>query len=311
MSTTEFSAELREFRRRKLFRQITQSLLPVHAHAHLAAGYHVALEAVRQQFELLRQINIELLLTDAKRRAGYTIILVAAVAVYGIDFILLSAVAEYFARRVYSDPFMVGLARLVIPAAILIIEMMIASQRAFAHEWDAEHGQSKTSWVWVVFSLLLLCFLPSMLIATHLVTMPARATQTLSTVSVLLMAGLTALAVVMHGVVLYGGQQAVEAKAYLYLKIRSRRLNKKIKRLDNKYQQAVASATRAYILHERLVQEFKWLFPDALLTTGPFDLTTRRLLQTRLGRELPGLPPSPDALAQEAQAGTLNQTESQ
>lgn len=300
MSATEFSTELREFRRRKLFRQITQSLLPVHTYAHLAARYNAALEAAKQKLQAMREINLELMLSDAKRRAGYLIVLIAAIAVYAIDFILLSAVAEYFARRVYSDPIMVGLARLIIPAAILIIEMMIASQRAFAHEWDAEHGASKTSWIWVVFSLLLLCFLPSMLVATHIVTMPARATQTLETVNILLMVGLAALAVVMHGVVLYGGHLAVEAKAYLYLKIRSHRLNKQIRRLDNKYQKAVVAATRAYILHERLVQEYRWLFPGASMSTGPFDITTRRLLQTRLGRELQGLPQLPDTLAQEA-----------
>jgi uncharacterized membrane protein YciS (DUF1049 family) len=195
---------------------------------------------------------------------------------------------------------MVGLARLVIPAAILAIEMMIASQRAFAHEWAAEHGASKTSWIWVVFSLLLLCFLPSMLVATHIVTMPAHATQMLETVNILLMVGLVALAIVMHGVVLYGGQLAVEAKAYLYLKIRSRKLNRQIERLDNKYQKAVASATCAYIMHERLVQEYRWLFPDVSMSTGPFDITTQRLLQTRLGRELQGLPQPTDAYAQEA-----------
>jgi hypothetical protein len=100
--------------------------------------------------------------------------------------------------------------------------------------------------------------------------------------------------------VLYGGQLAVEAKAYLYLKIRSHKLNRQIKRLDNKYQKAVASATRAYILHERLVQEYRWLFPDVSMLTGPFDITTRRLLQIRIGSELQGLPQSPDALVQEA-----------
>ncbi|HYX42204.1 MAG TPA: hypothetical protein VE821_10925, partial [Pyrinomonadaceae bacterium] len=132
MNTTDFSTELRELRRQKLFRRITQTLLPVHNFAHLAARYGRALEATRQELAALRELNLELLLSDAKRRAGYIIVLVAAVAVYGIDFILLSAVAEYFARRVYADPLMVLLARLVIPAAILCIELMIASQRAFA-----------------------------------------------------------------------------------------------------------------------------------------------------------------------------------
>lgn len=290
MSATEFSAELREYRRRKLFRQITQSLLPIHAQAHLAARYKSAFEAVRQQLQALREINLELMLSDAKRRAGYAIVLLAALAVYGIDFILLSAVAEYFARRVYSDPLMVWLARMIIPAAILTIELMIASQRAFAHEWVAEHGSSKTSRIWIVFSLLLLCFLPAMLLATHIVSIPAHATETFETVNILLMIGLVALAVVMHGVVLYGGHLAVEAKAYLYLKIRSGKLNRKKNGLENKYHTAVAAMTRAFIVHEQLVQECRWLFPDVLMTTGPFDLTTRQLLQSSIGRELPGLP---------------------
>jgi hypothetical protein len=304
MSTTEFSAELKEFRRRKLFRQITQSLLPVHAGAHLAARYKAALEAVRQKLQALREINLEIMMADAKRRAGYAIVLVAAIAVYAIDFILLSAVAEYFARRVYSDPLMVWLARMAIPAAILIIEMMIASQRAFAHEWAGEYGSSKTSRIWVVFSLLLLCFLPSMLVATHIVTMPAHATGALETVNILLMIGLAALAVVMHGVVLYGGHLAVEAKAYLYLKLRSGKLNRKIRRLENKHHKAVAAATRAYILHEQLVREYRWLFPNAEMLTGPFDLTTRQFLQAATGRELPGLPRISGAHVQEGRLNT-------
>lgn len=308
MSATEFSNELREFRRRKLFRQITQSLLPVHADAHLADRYKTALDAAKQKLQALREINLELMLADAKRRAGYAIVLGAALAVYAIDFILLSAVAEYFARRVYSDPLMVWLARMVIPAAILIIEMMIASQRAFAHEWAVEYGAAKTSRIWIVFSLLLLCFLPSMLVATHLVSMPAHATQTFETVNILLMVGLVALAVVMHGVVLYGGHLAVEAKAYLYLKIRSGKLDRKIKRLENRYHNAMAAATRAYILHEQLVQEYRWLFPNTEMATGPFDLTTRQLLQASIGRELPGLPPTSGATVVQEEDTTMSPT---
>jgi hypothetical protein len=300
MSTSNFTLQLGELRRQRLFRQITQSVLPVHTYSHLAAQYQRALNAAQEKLQMLREINLELIMSDAKRRAGYLIVLVAALAVYGVDFILLSSVAEYFARRVYTDPVMVGLARLVIPAAILIIEIMIASQRAFAQERAGEYGTAKTSWIWVLFSLLLLCVLPSMLVATHVVSMPAQMTQVLETVSVLQMIGLVALAIVMHGVVLYGGQLAVEAKAFLYLSLRQWKLNRQIKRFDNKYQKAATSATHAYILHERIVQEYRALFPNSEITPGPFDLMTRRLLRTSLGRELPGLPRSGDTFDREA-----------
>jgi hypothetical protein len=301
MSTADYTVQLRELRRQKLFRQITQSVLPVHTYAHLAAKYQRALGTASQKLQMLREINLELIMADAKRRAGYAIVLVAAIAVYAIDFILLSAMAEYFARRVYADPFMVGLARLVIPAAILVIEMMIASQRAFAQEQAAEYGTARTSWVWIVFSFLLLCFLPSMLVATHIVTMPAKATQVLETVNILQLVGLAALGVVMHGVVLYGGQMAVEAKAFLYLKIRSWRLSRRIERLDDKYHKAATATTRAYILHERTVQEYRALFPNGEMSPGPFDLTTRQLLQAKLGCELPALPQSSSTIELEPQ----------
>lgn len=308
MSASEFTIQLNELRRQKLFRQITQSVLPVHTHAHLAEKYQRALTAAQQKLQMLREINLELVMADATRRAAYVIILVAALAVYGVDFILLSAVAEYFARRVYTDPFMVTLARLVIPAAILIIEIMIASQRAFAQEWAVEHGASKTSWIWIVFSLLLLCVLPSMLVATHIVSMPAKMTQDLEIVNILQMVGLVALALVMHGVVLYGGQLAVEAKAYLYLTYRSWRLNRRIGHLDSQYQNAAALATRAYILHERSVQEYRATFPNSEMNPGPFDNTTSRLLQTRLGRGVPGLPPLCDTANREEHSNLHTET---
>jgi len=301
MSTSEFTLRLNEMRQQKMLRRITQSLLPVIAYANLAAKYRRALEAAREKLHVLREINIELMMSDAKHCASYLIVLVAALAVYGIDFILLSAVAEYFARKVYSEPFMVTIARLIVPAAILIIEIMIASQRAFSREREAEHGGGKKSWVWVIFSLLLLCVLPSMLVATHIVTMPARMTQSLEVVSVLQVVGLVTLAVVMHGVILYGGQLAVEAKAYLYLSYRSWRLDRSIRRLDDKYEKAASSATEAYILHERSVQEFRTMFPDADIASGPFDLTTRGLLQARLGHELPVLPTLSDTGLREGQ----------
>jgi hypothetical protein len=299
MSAPDITIRLNEMRRQRQFRQITQSLLPVLTFAHLAARYQRARGEARQKFETLREINLELMVADARRRAAYVVVLVASLAVYAIDFILLSAVAEYFARRVYSDPFMVTLARAVVPAAILSIEIMIASQRAFAQEWEIEHGSSKTSWLWVFFSLLLLCVLPSMLVATHIVSMPSRMTRSLEIVNILQMIGLVALAVVMHGVVLYGGQLAVEAKAYIYLTYRSWRLGRQVRRLDEKYQKAATSATHAYILHERAVQEYRSIYPSSDLTPGPFDLTTHRLLRTRLGREIPGLPPPSDTSGRE------------
>lgn len=303
MSAFDYTAQLHEMRRLGLFRRVTQTLLPVHAHAHLAAKWQAALDAARQELQMLRELNVELILSDAKRRAAYAVILVAALAVYAIDFVLLSAIAEYFARRVYSEPFMVGLARMVVPAAILVIEVMVASQRAFEREWAAEYGRARGSRVWTVFPVLLLLVLPSMLIATHLVTLPARTTRLWEAVTLFQLTGLLALAAVMHGVVLYSGQLAVEAKGYWYLRCRTWRLERRVRRLGDRQFKEASAATKAYILHERAVEEYRSLYPQAEVRPGPFDTITQQLLQTRLGHAFPSLPHAAEPQGREACEG--------
>src|SRR5205085_2426367 len=110
LSDYDLSAELREVHRQKASRQIAQSVKPVSAYAHHAAKFlHKSANAERA-LRFLLKVNIELALAAAKRIAGYILIWIASVAVYFIDFILLGAVAEYFARRIYTDPDMVMLA---------------------------------------------------------------------------------------------------------------------------------------------------------------------------------------------------------
>lgn len=289
MVTIDYAAELRELNRQKLFRRVTQSILRVQSLAHEAQRLRTALSVIVAEMQRVHHLNLDLMLVDAKRKAAYVLIWLAAVACYLLDFVLLSAVAEYFARRVYSDPAMVTLARTVIPAAIIVIEMLVASQRAFAQERDAEFGRSKTSKVWLVFTVLLLIFVPAMLIATHLVTLPENLTPVWATVSLVQLLGLLALAAVAHGAVLYGGPLAVDAKAYLYLKLRWWRLSGREERLNNRTHDATGAVTQAYLLYLSVAQELASQFPPSRVEPARFDLTTQRLLSEAFGGQLPTL----------------------
>jgi hypothetical protein len=241
MVNIDIAGELRELNRKKLFRRLTQSILSVQSLGGEAERRRTALSTLVADMERHHHVNRELMLVDAKRKAAYVMIWLAVAACYLLDFVLLSAVAEYFARRVYSGAVMVVLARTIIPAAIIIIEMMVSTQSAFAHELEAEYGRAKTQRVWRVFRILLLLFVPIMLIATYLVTLPENLTPLWTIVSFVQLLGLVALAAVLHGSILYGGQLAVEAKAYLLLRLRWYQLKRREKRLDDRAHAATAS----------------------------------------------------------------------
>jgi uncharacterized membrane-anchored protein len=305
ISDYDLSGELREVRRQKAARQIGQSVKPVSDYAHRAAKFlRKGVEAERA-LRLLLQINIELALVDAKRVAGYILIWFASLAVYFIDFILLGAVAEYFARRIYTDPIMVMLARVVIPVAILVIEMMISTQRSYNNDEALEYDRPRSQWVWLLFTLLIICVLPSMIVATHFATLPARLTPMLAMISRFQLIGLVAISIVMHGVILYGGKLAAESKAYLCLKWKTWRLRRKVRRAHDEFDNVATFATNGYIHHVQLVREYNSQFIDAQLRPGPFDKLTRELLRERIGDtdgEL--LPLMPDADATAPQQGS-------
>jgi hypothetical protein len=246
-----------------------------------------ASEAVAN-LHVLVQINTELALVDAKRVAGYFLVWIAALGTYFLDVILIAAVAEYFARRVYTSPFMVAFARTIVPAAILVVELLISSQRSFHQEDANEFGNSRGRWIWTFFTLLILCVLPSMIIATHFASLPTKLTPALEGIYRYQLLGLIAICLVLHGAVLHGGRLALEAQAYLWFKLRTIRLTGRVRSGQNQFDEAATAATNAYFEHMRLIREFNVQFPDAQVTPGPFDKLTRQLLQARLGDERDG-----------------------
>jgi hypothetical protein len=298
MNNQDYSTALNGIRRQKLFRRATQSILNVQSLAQTAQRLQRRLDVAQRESDQLRELNSELMLTDAKRRAAYVLVLLTIVAAYFLDFVLLSAVAEYFARRVYSDPTMVTLARIVIPAGIITIEMAVACQRAFAREWAAENGKTISSNVWFLFTALLLLFVPSMLAATHMATVEANSVW--GPVSLFQLLGLLALAVVVHGTILFGGTLAVEAKAYLYVKLRCRKLDGRRRRLENKVHSLTDAATQAYVLYESYLQEYRSQFPENEIDRASLDITTQTMLENAFGHGIRCLPVEGNSLIAES-----------
>lgn len=292
---SELSTELRDQRRQKSARRVAQSARPVVAHAHHAAKLMRATNEAISTLRLLLQVNFELALSDAKRVAGYVLIWLGVAAAFFLDYVVIGVVGEYFAHLVAYTPGMVTLARIVIPASILTIEMLIATQRSFAYEEALEYGHSRSHRVWVFLGLTLLCASAALVVATHLASLPARLTPALEGILRYQLIGLVALCVVVHALVLFGGRMAMEAKGYLWFKVRELRLNRKAGRLHDNFDAAATAATNGYIEHVRLVREHNMQFLEAQLRPGPFDKLTRQLLQARLDDEDEDLVPLPPA----------------
>jgi hypothetical protein len=177
---------------------------------------------------------------------------------------------------------------MVIPAGIITIEMAVACQGSFAREWVTEHGKTISSRVWPLFTLLLLLFVPSMIAATHFATVQAKSLW--GAVSLLQLLGLLALAVVVHGTILFGGALAVEAKAYLYLRLRSWKLDTRRLRLENKVDALTDAATQAYVLYESYLQEYRSQFPESEIDRASLDITTQTMLENAFGHGIRCLP---------------------
>jgi hypothetical protein len=280
--TLDYSAGLDRYERQNSSRQIAESAGRVSGLSHDADKLKRRASALVQEARALIHLNAELALAPARRLAAYILMCVAPLAVYFVDYILLGAVLEYFARRIYSDPAMVTVARTIIPAAIVTIEMMIASQRSFMHEQALQSGNSRSRWTWHLLTLLMLIPLPAMVVATNYASVPAIRTPAFETILRLQLIGLVALSVVMHGVVLYGGQLAFEAKGYFFFKLRISHVNRKLMRWQSKFESTITELANAYMRHVRLIDEHNAQFGVQLML-GPFDVVTQELLAEVFG----------------------------
>ena len=96
------------------------------------------------------------------------------------------------------------------------------------------------------------------------------------------------------------GPLAVEAKAYLYLKLHWWRLSRREKRLSESAHAATVAMSQAYISYLSLGHELVNEFPNSHFAPARFDVTTQGLLLEAFGGQLPGLNPGAPSYSNEA-----------
>lgn len=278
----DFATGVTRLQRQASLDRIAQSAANVCGLANEAYSLRATAAELVAYITALLERDAKLLYASAQRVASFVLMWIAPIAACCIDYVLLGSVLEYFALRVYSDPGMVTVTRAIIPPAIVAIEMFIAAQRAHAQEQAIDAGQSHSHWIWHLFPLLMIIPLPTLVVATNIAAAPATHTGTVQTILTLEIIGLVTLSVVMHGVILYGGALAADARGYLFSKLRLRRANKKLKQLRKRFYSALKEFRNAYARHLRFVDDHNQQFGTHLLP-GPFDRITQEVLAETFG----------------------------
>jgi hypothetical protein len=278
----DFTTGITRLQRQGSLDRIAQSAANACGLANEAHSLRASAAELVAYIDALLERDAKLLYTSAQRIAAFVLMWIAPIAACCIDYVLLGSVLEYFAMRVYSDPGMVTATRAIIPPAIVSIEMFIAAQRANAQEQAIEAGRFHTHWIWHLFPLLMIIPLPTMVVATNIAAAPAARTGAIQTILTLEIIGLVALSVVMHGVILYGGELAADARGYLFSKLRLRRANRKLKHLRKRFYSTLKELRNVYARHLRFVDDHNEQF-GAHLLPGPFDRLTQELLAEIFG----------------------------
>jgi len=230
----------------------------------------------------------------AGKITGNYIIALSAVAVVFIDMLLFGALADFLVRLGFGgNHAMILAAKIVLPILIVWLELKMSTLISMEQENYIEGmGRSKQYWFYLAFGILLVCVMPAISLATTLALRAgtqAGARLAFDAMSI----GLALLALIAHGMVLFGGQSANRAMAHLVFDTKRRRLNNVIRRSALRYQR---EADQLIIITTNYINSFtdhNTLHQDARIDPGPFDRITREIVNEVFGYEVIQAPAGP------------------
>lgn len=271
--------------RLQLGNRLRQSLVDTRTRARRAAEARRVGQQFEQQKAQLVAANPNLANVDVHRRTLYNWLLFCMLAVYVIDVVLFAAVAEYFAKQSFAgSPFLAGMTRFLIPAAIVVIEMVLSMQRDAAYRESLEGFASRGRfWAWTAASIFCSLVMPAAVIAIFL---SAEGSDFTPWISIPLLITLAGLSLVCHVLMLFGGRLAMEGKSYLTFRMQQSSLQNRIRQHSRTYathSQASADRFAAYLQD---LNAYNATFTNARIEAGPFDKDTREVVNDVYGYEV-------------------------
>ena len=236
-----------------------------------------------QELQRLTDANRETTEADFQQATTHTILAVSLLAVYVIDFLMFGPVAEFFADRNFAGwPVFIVAARILLPAAILILELCFSTQSYLAQEAKLDGWQSASVyWFWTIVAAVFAIVMPAAVIATFLVTDAPFSPW----VSGSLLIMLAALSLGGHLAVLFGRQQVLEALSFIAFRRRKSRLERQLRQFRDQLRRLSPMIAEPFREYEADLQNYNARYPDSIIHPKPFDALTYNVLIRVFGKE--------------------------
>lgn len=243
-------------------------------------------EAISKRTEL-ESAHPEWVQHNTRNATNYAVILIALIAVYCLDVMLFGPTAEILSEKAFADmPLAANIARFLIPAAVILIEVAVALQiYTCRKERQDYHNKIGELMIWTLFGISLCVVMPALVVGTNLVQVSLEDSDASKTGLYWQLIGLVALALAMHLPIIFNGRTAHEAKSYFAYRIRHGKQERIIRRCKNRADRAKNALRVEFEGYYDLLQRHNETY-GSHVNPGLFDVATRDALNEIYGRNM-------------------------
>ena len=200
--------------------------------------YRQLTETIRSRLQHLEANNPNFANSPMNGKVRYYIVVVGLLAIYIIDFLLLSPLVEFFVDTNFPGiPVAITAGRILIPASIMLMELLFLNQRLAVYEKAVEEDNDRAVWrSYCLLTLLSICLalaIPLAVISTFFAADLGLPTVSFSA----LMVTFLTLSLTGHVAIVFGGQLTIDSVSYILFALNRRWLVLKAERLTRRQHQ--------------------------------------------------------------------------
>lgn len=285
----------REDRRRSLERErneerasvtrLTGLLRDTITRAHNGARLLLERREADENLKLLDTVNPDFVDVPTIRKIEYVGWAALLPAAYVLDCLLFAPNARHLAQRSFpGNSTMIVSMSFVIPGIVIALENGIGN---YLIDWR-ENQRKRVSHTFAVWSAAVLStvVMPALVAATQWAIQPTSSSNRLAAMFTFQSIALVAMALLTHGLIVFGGRRARDSKAFVAYKAGQLRFRRQNRRLNNNYEADRRAMADTFMEYRRELDVFNVGHPDTPISAGPFDRKTAEELNEWFGYEV-------------------------
>lgn len=258
-------------------------LSSIHSLAYVAQDARLASTAARERLSKLDLLHPEYATANARQIVQWWCFVAALCFILMLDMVLSAPTATYYATRyAHLSPEGIKLACVLFPTGLFLLELSVAAQRLAAAEGAIEH-LPPAFYGWTAVGLLIVLVTATLIASTQLAIASVSESGLAATATRLRVIGVTATAILLHGVVTFGGKTMHDAKGYGLYVAKAARLNGRASRAEREHSRAERRAVGLFTTYRRELEDFNAANPEARLQEGPLQKVAVDLINGNTG----------------------------